>query len=353
MDTNAYQAPSISRFPPNESRSTLGADDGPPMGKRTAPPPTITLEWLPSDFSFSRYLSHNALTVSSPPFLITNDGRPLPDSHIILLALNEECRILCRGAFYHLPLRSDVTKGHPCDIVFVDEVWGDKGNAVWDSSDWKERLDMCDATRKIRHSETVIAICTRILKVDLPAPFKGHEMSHPYANTSDPAVSKHTNIIAYSRPLEDQSRVILVYPNHHSAPFLWPVDIAESTPCCTSFPTPNDLSETHLLHWQVGGPVFGRESVLNADTKKWDQVTQYLQGPVPGNRDVVVCLLHIWNTCRGCVDTRSSIAQKQTCTENWGGVFEDVKDRWSDLEKRIEGQDLDTREAMLKFWPTE
>ena len=179
-----------------------------------------------------------------------------------------------------------------------------------------------------------------------------HEMSHPYASTSDPVVSKHGNIISYSRPLEDQSRVVLLYPNHHSPPFLWPVAIAESPQCCTSFPTPSDLSETYLLHWQVGDPVFGKESVLVADTKEWDQVTQYLQAPVTGNREVVVCLLHVWNACHGCVDMPSIIAQKQTCTENWGGVFEDVKDRWSDLEKRIEGQELATRAAMLKFWPT-
>ncbi|KAI1618729.1 hypothetical protein EDD36DRAFT_40156 [Exophiala viscosa] len=321
----------------------------------TVPPPrlSVSLEQLPTDFSFSLYLSPRDLSISASPFLITNNDAALPDSHIILLALNEECRILRRGAFYHLPLRSDVTKGHPCDIVFVDETWGDKGNAVWDASNWKQRLDMCDATRKMRHTETVIAICTRILKVDLPAPFQAHEMSHPYANTSDPVVSKYGNIIAYSRPLEDQSRVVLLYPNHHSPPFLWPEAIAESPQCCTSFPTPNDLSETYLLHWQVGGPVFARESVLVADTKKWDQVTQYLQAPVPNNREVVVCLLHVWNKCHGCVNIPSTVTQKQTCTENWGGVFEDVKDRWSDLEKRIDGQDLATREAMLKFWPTE
>ena len=107
---------------------------------------TVALDGLPNDFSISRYLSLQALSISSLPFIITNDGRPLPDSHLILLALNEECRILRRGGFYHLPLRSDITKGHPCDIVFVDEPWGNKGNKKWDSSNWKQRLDMCDAS---------------------------------------------------------------------------------------------------------------------------------------------------------------------------------------------------------------
>lgn len=121
-------------------------------------------------------------------------------------------------------------------------------------------------------------------------------MSHPYASIADPAVAKHANVIAYSLPLEDQSRVALIYPNHHAAPFLWPVDVTESRESATTFPTPNDMSETVLLHWQLGMPVFGHESVLGADTpRKWTELTSALQGPLPSNRDVVLNLLHVWN----------------------------------------------------------
>lgn len=188
----------MSRIPPREAHSPEEEDGSSPSPNKTASPLSVSLERLPADFSFSRYLSQQALTIASRPFCITLNNAPLADAHLILLALNEECRILRRGSFYHVPLRSNMTKGHPCDLVFVDERWGDKGNARWDGSDWKQRLDMCDASefpsgcfrrpgslltgldflaRKMRHSETVLALRTRILKVDLPAPFQGMSVS--------------------------------------------------------------------------------------------------------------------------------------------------------------------------------
>jgi len=82
-----------------------------------------------------------------PPLLqqITYKGSPLDSVHLVLLALNEECRGLDRGCFYHLPLRKDRTVNHPCDLIFVDEAWNTKDASVWDDSNWVQRLNMCCA----------------------------------------------------------------------------------------------------------------------------------------------------------------------------------------------------------------
>jgi hypothetical protein len=64
---------------------------------------------------------------------------------MILLALNEECRMLKRGCFYHLPLRQGIKLAHPADLVFVDENWIDFDVKSWDWQTWEERLESCKA----------------------------------------------------------------------------------------------------------------------------------------------------------------------------------------------------------------
>jgi len=97
----------------------------------------------------SEYLSPqsiNALTLTvSPRSVIVQNNVPLEATHLILLALNEECRKLRRGCFYSLPSRQDLLKGHPCDLVFVDEVWGQKSLDTWDLYNWQERQHLCNA----------------------------------------------------------------------------------------------------------------------------------------------------------------------------------------------------------------
>lgn len=57
------------------------------------------------------------------PGLITLDQKVLDPVYLILLGLNEECRVLRRGRFYHLPLRQDLDFNHPCDLAFVADDW--------------------------------------------------------------------------------------------------------------------------------------------------------------------------------------------------------------------------------------
>lgn len=106
-------------------------------------PPVVHLDQLPSTFSFSAMLSPQQ--GQDTPFIIGDEGKLLDSIYLITLALNEECRKLCKGCAYHMPLRQDPSRGHPCDLVFVDEEWGEKSTTTWDASSWKQRLKMCNA----------------------------------------------------------------------------------------------------------------------------------------------------------------------------------------------------------------
>ena len=122
-------------------------------------PVDVRLDQLNSEVSFSKFLSPRG---TSGSIRITNDGDLLDSVHLINLALNEECRRLRKGCFYHVPLRQDQTKGHPCDLVFVDEDWGPTSIRTWDQTNWKERLEMCNA-RKPKLPLTTVPLTFRSL----------------------------------------------------------------------------------------------------------------------------------------------------------------------------------------------
>ncbi len=98
----------------------------------------IDIKSLPKWFSFSALLSPAIL--SDLP-IITRHGSPLHSTFVVCLALNEECRAMRRGGFYHLPVETRQLS-RPCDLVFVDENCGLRSTTAWDQSDWQQRLDM-------------------------------------------------------------------------------------------------------------------------------------------------------------------------------------------------------------------
>lgn len=116
-----------------------------PQTTTTSRPEAIPLEDIHPIFSFSDYLSPMPYLTKNESLRISHSDKPLDAVHLSLLALNEECRQLECGCFYHLPLRGDATKGHPSDLVFVDEPWDDIDTKTWDALDWAGRLELCDA----------------------------------------------------------------------------------------------------------------------------------------------------------------------------------------------------------------
>ena len=137
----------------------------------------VELDELPLDFSFARYLSP-AGKAGCP--VVRNNGTTLGAVHLVALALNEKCRELRQGAFYCL-LDRDKHRAHACDAVFINELWGEKGNTLWDASDWKQRLEFVQASKSsvvdafsadwlpenIDPSEKVIPLCVRVLKYNI------------------------------------------------------------------------------------------------------------------------------------------------------------------------------------------
>ena len=106
---------------------------------------TMELADLPRQLSLSTFLSPVGGEVY--PGLVRTalilNGQHLHSTHLILLALNEECRGLGQGAFYHVPLRSKGHESHPCDIIYLPDKWSKKDKISWDAASWVARLEMC------------------------------------------------------------------------------------------------------------------------------------------------------------------------------------------------------------------
>ncbi|KIW32924.1 uncharacterized protein PV07_04437 [Cladophialophora immunda] len=343
---------SLGRSHDKQEESNKETQDVQPVG--------LTLSSLSREFSFAAYLSPRPVENQAQLMMVIFNEQPLDATYLVLLALNEECRRMQRGCFYYLPLRQEVSKGHPCDMVFIDEPWGAKSVRAWDASSWDTRLSMCAAEGKIDPHEHVIPVCSRILKFDLSEPAKTSGRAHVYASNSDPAVAKHANIQTWSRPLKDVSRILIVYAHHHVTPTISHLHAVEHASQCTTFPTPNDLSLTAVPNWQeTTSAVFGRKS--NVDAPK-SSARPNSSVKVAGDAEVVLALLRIWN--RGCV---SVDLDKNTDTENISngldlnlGVFDDwevdfgcTKLLWQGVEDRVYNHTLDVQEAMLRFWPKE
>lgn len=105
---------------------------------------TVDLDELPNDTSLSAFLSPaGGAHFDKENFLLTSNSKTLDSTHLVLLALNEECRTIGRGAFYHLPLRSEEHEARPCDVIYLPDIWSTHDTSSWDRASWTERLEMC------------------------------------------------------------------------------------------------------------------------------------------------------------------------------------------------------------------
>ncbi|KIX93592.1 uncharacterized protein Z520_10770 [Fonsecaea multimorphosa CBS 102226] len=360
--SNLQASFSPGRSPDRKEKSSVETQDVGPV--------TVPLSSLPPEFSFTKYLSPNLVNDRSHPTIVTLNEKTLDATYLVLLALNEECRGMRRGCFYYLPLRQDVTRGHPCDMVFIDEPWGEKSVKTWDASNWEKRLHTTlftdnhvfiddGAEGKINSHEHVMPVCSRILKFSEPA--KPFGRPHVYASDSDPAVAKHLNVHTWSRPLMDTSRILILYMHRHAPPLIAHVHAIEGTSQCTTFPTPNDPSLTALPNWQPNTvDVFGRKSDCDAPRAMSSgggggARQQRRLAVMVTNKEVVLALLYIWNRGRDVppIDHDNSGDLNLEVFDDWEADFGRTKVLWQELEDRIRSHSLGAHEAMLKYWPKE
>jgi len=147
------------------------------------------------------------------------------------------------------------------------------------------------------------------------------------------------------------SQVILLYANHHSNPSICLADAAQHPTNCTAFPTPNDVSETILPHFQrTLSAVFGRVPVQTASVLVNKRIPSLLQSTVSCNRDVVLSLLHLWDasSAKGLQRTNRSIRELDPY-----GMFGSTKYLWQEIENKMVDRDPESRQAILDFWPKE
>lgn len=263
---------------------------------------TLELAEVPKQLSLSYFLSPSSMeaNIDNMPTVLTLEGKQLDSTHLVLLALNEECRNTGRGAFYHLPLRSDGHEAHACDLIYLPDGWNDHDTHSWDNANWAHRLKMCTMSEsrypsksvlllltlvklegRIEMNEDILPICVRILQFDEDASTNrshshhrsdsGHEsrpsnFSDAYGSLAlsmtdrstarferpvtglfpttqhDPAIKPST--YSYSRPMEDISTYLILYTSHRSTPVLCPTAAFEHQSLCKRGPTPGDFSET-------------------------------------------------------------------------------------------------------------
>lgn len=179
----------------------------------------------------------------------------------------------------------------------------------------------------------------------------GYQLGNVYASNSDLAVEKHSNAFAWSRCLGDKSRVLIAYPHHHAIPYIAPINIAEDSSTCSTFPTPRDLSETCVPHRQpmpttVFGRAFGGE----------EAATQGMSGPslmdyvFRDNREALLLLLYISN--QGPIPYLHAHMSFEK-VQSWAPMLGTAKVLWQELANTIENQNPEAQKAMLAYWPTD
>ena len=109
---------------------------------------------------------------------------------------------------------------------------------------------------------------------------------------SDPAVVE--NVYRYSRPLQDLSSYLLLYPSIHTPPLTCATGIFEDKAHSDRLPTPNDMSETFVLRVKCNAAeLHGKVAkTLYEKSRK-----RYLAAGNPSgtNGDVVECLWRAWH----------------------------------------------------------
>jgi hypothetical protein len=94
------------------------------------------------------------------------------------------------------------------------------------------------------------------------------------------------------RPLEDLSRVIFLYQDHHSLPPMEPLILAKYASCCDTCPTLGDLYWTFFLVANLNQEV----SSIRSPCEERSIVKSGLMGFLfHNNRELVLVLLRMWN----------------------------------------------------------
>ena len=104
-------------------------------------------------------------------------------------------------------------------------------------------------------------------------------------------------MIAYSRPLDSFSGVLLIYHHQQAKPHLFLMEKVEVNSVSSSFSTPEDYSDTVVPHFQVSSDlVFGRASASPPGISFPIPPSYQINAPSNhSNRDVVLTLLHTFS----------------------------------------------------------
>lgn len=279
------------------------------------------LKDIDKGFSISTYLSPAGVNQVGPTMVLHN-GEPIDGALLACLALNEECRKKGSGVLHHLPLRHHQQVGHVCDLVFKRLKWDQGDKDEWDNSSWTQRLDRyridetCYGALSIQHqapptnlpiekidsSDLVIPICSRILHFSeepviaykqAVAVGPVHEIAqYPLPNyCSDPSVVE--NAYRYSRPVQDLSTYLVLYPSLHTPPLICATGVFEDKTHCDRQPTQNEMSETFTLRVKSdAAELHGKVARAMYELSR----KRYLVAgkPMSSNEEVLECLSKAW-----------------------------------------------------------
>jgi hypothetical protein len=164
---------------------------------------------------------------------------------------------------------------------------------------------------KIDSSDLVIPICSRILHFSenpvseykqATAVDPAHEITKcPSPNyCSDPFVVE--NAYRYSRPLQDLSAYLILYPSLHTPPLICATGVFEDKAHCDRQPTQNDLSETFTLRVKCDAAEL-HSKVARVMYELSCKRFLVAGKPVCSNAKAVQCLLNAWKKEEARCDT--------------------------------------------------
>jgi len=146
----------------------------------------------------------------------------------------------------------------------------------------------------------VIPICGRILHFAEKSTIPKKSAFRLLPNYSEADRAVRSNLYRYSRPMQDVSTYLILYPSLHTPALVCPTSIFESDGYCTRKPTPKNvsphsMSETYDFKcWTITRP-----DIHPAIAEFMGEVSnsRHLVGGKPNgsNADVVDCLLDAWN----------------------------------------------------------
>jgi hypothetical protein len=155
---------------------------------------------------------------------------------------------------------------------------------------------------KIDSSDLVIPICSRVLHFS-EEPVSAHKQAalvdpvHPMEKRPLPNYCSDLSVVEnayrYSRPLQDLSTYLILYPSLHTPPLICATGVFEDKAHCDRQPTQNDMSETFMLRVKCdAAELHGRVARAMYELSR----QRYLVAgkPMSNNAEVVECLLNAW-----------------------------------------------------------